>query len=185
LLDVNPPVFVRSMVEKWAQQIPFVSVFFPRIGQVLGAPDNARRLLAAGHTLLVFPEGVRGISKPYADRYKLAKFGLGFMRLALETNTPIVPISVIGGEEQYPAIANLGGLAKLLGMPAFPVLPQLFVGMALPLPTRYRITFGKPLHFTGDPDEDDAEMEAKVATVRDAVDAMVQDGLARRKHVFW
>lgn len=185
LLDVNPPVFVRSMVEKWAQQIPFVSVFFPRIGQVLGAPDNARRLLAAGHTLLVFPEGVRGISKPYADRYKLAKFGLGFMRLALETNTPIVPISVIGGEEQYPAVANLGGLAKLLGMPAFPVLPQLFVGMALPLPTRYRITFGKPLHFTGDPDEDDAEMEAKVATVRDAVNAMVQDGLARRKHVFW
>jgi 1-acyl-sn-glycerol-3-phosphate acyltransferase len=185
MLDVNPPVFARSMVEKWAQQIPFVSVFFPRIGQVLGAPDNARRLLAAGHTLLVFPEGVRGISKPYADKYKLAKFGLGFMRLALETNTPIVPISVIGGEEQYPAVANLSSVARLFGMPSFPVLPQLFFGMPLPLPTRYRITFGKPLRFSGDPDEDDAEMEAKVEVVRDAVNAMVQEGLSRRKHVFW
>jgi 1-acyl-sn-glycerol-3-phosphate acyltransferase len=185
MLDVNPPVLPRSMVEKWTQQLPFISVVFPRIGQVLGAPDNARRLLEADHALLVFPEGVRGISKPYAQRYQLEEFGLGFMRLALETNTPIVPVSVIGGEEQYPAIGNLKGLAKLLGMPVFPLLPQLMVGMALPLPTRYRITFGKPLRFAGDPDDDDNEMEARVREVRDAVHGMLETGLRKRKHVFW
>jgi 1-acyl-sn-glycerol-3-phosphate acyltransferase len=185
MLDVDPPVLPRSMVEKWTQQLPFISVVFPRIGQVLGAPDNARRLLESGHALLVFPEGVRGISKPFAQRYQLEEFGLGFMRLALETNTPIVPVSVIGGEEQYPAIGNLKGLAKVLGMPVFPLLPQLMLGMALPLPTRYRITFGEPLIFEGDPDDDDTEMEARVRKVREAVHGMLTSGLRKRKHVFW
>jgi 1-acyl-sn-glycerol-3-phosphate acyltransferase len=68
MLDASPPVFARSMVEKWTQTLPFLSSFFPRVGQVLGAPDNARRLLEADHPLLVFPEGVRGISKPFIPR---------------------------------------------------------------------------------------------------------------------
>ena len=73
--------------------------------------------------LQLFPEGARGISKPFAKRYQLEEFGLGFMRLALETGTPIVPVSVIGAEEQAPAFADLKGLARLLGMPALPVVP--------------------------------------------------------------
>lgn len=185
MLDTNPPVFARSMVEKWTQKLPFIAEMFPRIGQVLGAPDNARRLLEADFSLLVFPEGVRGISKPFRQRYQLAEFGLGFMRLALETKTPVVPVAVIGGEEQYPTIANLKGVAKLLGLPSFPVAPQLFMGMVLPLPTRYRIYFGEPLTFEGDPDDDDAEIETRVRKVRDAVRRMLDEGLKRRKHVFW
>jgi 1-acyl-sn-glycerol-3-phosphate acyltransferase len=104
------------------------------------------------------------------------------MRLALETNTPIVPIAVIGGEEQAPAVANLKPLAKLLG---FPVLPVTLTGVPLPLPTKYRIYFGDPMTFTGRPDDDDAELEKKVRTVRTTIQSMIDNGLAARKHVFW
>jgi 1-acyl-sn-glycerol-3-phosphate acyltransferase len=185
VLDRDPPVLPRAMVEKWTQHLPFVAMMFARVGQILGAPDNARRLLEADHPLLVFPEGVRGITKAYAKRYQLAEFGAGFMRLALETGSPIVPIAVIGAEEQYPILANLSGVARALGMPAFPVIPQLLLGVPLPLPTRYRIYFGKPLSFEGDPDDEDAEIEAHVAKVRNTVQNMVLRGLGERKHVFW
>jgi 1-acyl-sn-glycerol-3-phosphate acyltransferase len=183
--DLNPPLVVRSMVEKWAQKLPFFSVLFPRLGQVLGAPENARRLLEADHPLLVFPEGARGISKPFQRRYQLEGFGLGFMRLAMETRTPIVPVGVIGAEEQYPAVGNWKGLARALGMPALPVLPQLFLGMPMPLPTRYRLHFGEPLRFEGNADDEDVEIEWRVSQVRDAVQGLLQRGLAARDHVFW
>lgn len=185
VMDRDPPILARAMVEKWAQRLPFVSVLFTRVGQVLGAPDNARRLLEADHPLLVFPEGIRGISKHFRDRYKLAEFGLGFMRLALETRAPIVPIGVVGGEEQYPAVGNFKALAKLLGMPVFPVIPQVLLGMPVPLPTKYRIYFGEPLTFEGDPDEDDGDIRARVEVVREAVQGLLAQGLAARKHVFW
>lgn len=185
VLDAEPPRVPRSMVEKWSAQLPFISVFFPRCGQVVGSPDNARRLLEREETLVVFPEGVRGIAKTYDHRYQLADFGLGFMRLALETGTPIVPAAVIGGEEQYPSVADMKSVAKVLGMPAFPVLPQLLVGMVLPLPTKYRLHFGEPLTFEGDPDDDDAVIEEKVQVVRSTVQNMLNKGLKRRKHVFF
>lgn len=185
LLDGDPPRLPRGMVEKWAQQLPYVSMLFARVGQVLGSPDNARRLLEAEHPLMVFPEGVRGIVKPFTRRYQLADFGLGFMRLALETKSPIVPIAVIGAEEQYPNFGNAGGLARAFGLPMFPLLPQALLGFALPLPTRYRIYFGEPLHFDGDADDDDAEIEAHVELVRNTVQSMVKRGVGERKHVFW
>ena len=125
MLDAEPPRFPRSMVERWTAELPFVSVLFPRCGQVVGSPDNARRLLENDDTLVVFPEGVRGISKTWDKRYQLAQFGLGFMRLALETNTPIVPVGVVGGEEQLISVANLKSVGSVFGMPALPVIPQL------------------------------------------------------------
>jgi 1-acyl-sn-glycerol-3-phosphate acyltransferase len=185
LLDRDPPLLARSMVEKWAQRLPFVSVLFMRVGQVLGSPDNARRLLEAEHPLLVFPEGVRGLSKPFSERYKLTEFGPGFMRLALETKAPIVPIAVVGAEEQFPAIANIGPLAKLFGMPAFPIIPQLLFGVPLPLPTKYRLYYGEPMYFEGDPDEDDADIQNRVEAVRDAIQGMLSRGLSERESIFW
>jgi 1-acyl-sn-glycerol-3-phosphate acyltransferase len=185
-MDVEPPRFIRAMVEKWTQTLPFVSLLFSRVGQVVGVPENAERLLERGEALLVFPEGARGISKTFDKRYQLADFGLGFMRLAIETNTPVVPIAVIGGEEQYVSVANLGSVAKMLRMPAFPIIPQLALpGGQLPLPTKYRITFGEPMYFSGDPDEDDAVIEEKVWLVRATVQSMVNRGVKARKHVFW
>ncbi len=184
--DAEPPRFIRSMVEKWTQTLPFVGTFFQRVGQVVGVPENARRLLHQGEAVLVFPEGARGVSKPFRDRYRLTEFGLGFMRLALETHTPIVPIAVVGGEEQYINLGNSRRLAELLRMPSFPIVPQwLLPGGQLPLPTKYRIRFGKPLYFDGDADDEDAVIAAKVDTVRATIQQMIDDALARRKRIFW
>jgi 1-acyl-sn-glycerol-3-phosphate acyltransferase len=185
-MDVEPPRFTRAMVEKWTQTLPFVSLLFSRVGQVVGVPENARRLLETDEALLVFPEGARGISKTFDQRYNLADFGLGFMRLAIETDTPIIPVAVIGAEEQYISVGNLESVARVLKMPSFPVMPQLLLpGGALPLPTKYRIYFGEPMRFTGDPDDDDAVMEEKVWLVRATIQSMLHKGLRERKSIFF
>ena len=104
------------------------------------------------------------------------------MRLALETDTPIVPVAVVGAEEQAPALLDVKPLAKLLGFPSFPVT---VTGLPLPLPTKYRIYFGEPLRFTGGPDDEDAELDKKVRTVKTAIQSMIDQGLKERKGVFW
>jgi 1-acyl-sn-glycerol-3-phosphate acyltransferase len=182
LTQATPPRIVRAMVEKWVPTLPFISMFFSRIGQIVGTPENCRRLLEQDEAILVFPEGVKGISKLYPKRYQLQEFGLGFMRLALETNTPIVPIAVVGGEEQAPAFVDLKPIAKLLGFPAFPITPT---GLPFPLPVKYRIYFGAPLRFEGRADDDDVELEKKVKVVKATIQAMLERGLAERKAVFW
>jgi len=185
-MDAEPPRIVRAMVEKWAVGLPFVSMLFARVGQVTGVPENATRLLQQGEALLVFPEGVRGVAKTFEHRYQLADFGSGFMRLAIETGTPIVPVAVVGAEEQYISIANFEALGKVLGMPAFPIVPQLLLpGGQLPLPTRYRLWFGEPMRFNGDVDDDDSVLEEKVWLVRQTIQAMLAKALAQRKHIFW
>jgi len=185
-MDAEPPRIVRAMVEKWAVTLPFVSLLFTRVGQVVGVPENATRLLAQGEALLVFPEGARGISKTFDRRYKLTEFGLGFMRLAIETGTPVVPVAVVGAEEQYISVANVEAVAKVLRMPAFPLIPQLLLpGGQLPLPTKYRLWFGEPMHFTGDPDDDDAVIDEKVWLVKQTIQSMLNRGLKERKHIFW
>jgi 1-acyl-sn-glycerol-3-phosphate acyltransferase len=184
-LNGDPPRMIRAMVEKWAQTLPFVSTFFSRVGQVVGVPENARRLLELGELLLVFPEGARGISKPFRRRYQLEEFGTGFMRLAIEMDAPIVPVAVVGAEEQYVNLGNIGWAARALGMPAFPLIPQVLVpGMQLPLPVKYRIYFGEPLYFHGDADEDDAVIEEKVFLVKQTVQSMVNRGLKERRGLF-
>jgi 1-acyl-sn-glycerol-3-phosphate acyltransferase len=182
LIDFDPPRFARALVEKWVPTLPFVSSFYARLGQVVGTPENCRRLLAADEAIMVFPEGVRGLNKPWRERYRLQDFGLGFMRLALEADAPIVPIGIVGAEEQAPALFDLKPLARLLAMPALPVTPTV---LPLPLPTRYRIHFGAPLRFSGSPDDEDAVLEAKVAQVKAAVQKLLDDGVRQREHVFW
>ncbi len=185
-LDAEPPRFIRSMVEKWTQTLPFVGTFFARCGQVVGVPENARALLSNEEILLVFPEGSRGISKPIQNRYQLTDFGLGFMRLALETGTPIVPVAVVGAEEQFINFGNVDSLAKLFRMPTFPMIPQVLLpGGQLPLPVKYRVYFGEPLLFEGDPDDDDAVIEEKVWMVKATIQSMINRGLKERKGLFW
>jgi 1-acyl-sn-glycerol-3-phosphate acyltransferase len=180
LLEASPPRAVRSMTEKWAATLPFISTIFARSGQIVGTPENCRRLLDEDEAVLVFPEGVRGISKLWPQRYQLQDFGLGFMRLALETNAPIVPVAVIGAEEQAPAVLNLKPLGKLIGFPALPLTLT-----PLPLPTKYRIYFGDALRFSGLPDDEDVELDKKVRVVKSAIQALLQQGLEERKNVFW
>lgn len=184
----EPPRMLRSMVETWVPTLPFVSYLFPRWGQIVGTRDNCLRLLEREEAILAFPEGVRGISKPFSQRYQLQEFGLGFMRLALMSNAPVVPVAVVGAEEQAPALANVKPLARLMGFPAFPVTPTFpWLGPLglLPLPSRYRITFGKPMRFTGNPDDEDQVISQKVSRVRQTIQRMLHDGLKAREHVFW
>lgn len=183
-LERKKPRVLRAMIEKFVTTLPFFSFFFERCGQLIGTPDNCRRVLNAEEAILVFPEGVRGINKLFNERYVLKPFGLGFMRLALETNTPIVPCAVIGAEEQAPALFNLRGVARLLGLPNLPITTNLLTGM-LPYPTKYRIYFGEPLTFSGDSNDEDAEIALKVRDVELAVQRMLEEGLRARKHIFW
>ena len=181
LVEAEPPRVVRAMVEKWAPTLPFVAPFFARIGQVVGTPENCRRLLAAGETIMVFPEGTRGLNKTYDKRYRLQEFGTGFMRIALETRTPILPVAVVGAEEQAPAFFDFKSVAKVIGFPALPITPTV---VPLPLPVKYHLWFGSPLRFSGSPDDDDAELEPKVFEVRRAIEALLERGLASRGSIF-
>ena len=182
VLEAQPPRFIRSLVDKWVPALPYVSTFMARMGQIVGTPENCRRLLNAGEAILVFPEGTRGIAKLWPQRYQLQDFGLGFMRLALETDTPIVPVAVVGAEEQAPALLDIKPLARLLGMPAFPVTPT---GIPFPLPTKYRIYFGEPLRFKGRADDEDSELDKKVRTVKAAIQTQLNQGLRERQGVFF
>src|SRR3954462_6968221 len=181
LLEAEPPRVARAMVEKWAPTLPFVAPFFARIGQVVGTPENCRRLLAAGETIMVFPEGVRGLNKTWDKRYQLQDFGSGFMRIALETQTPIVPVGVIGAEEQAPAFFDFKAAANLLGVPALPIT---LTRIPLPLPVKYHLWFGEPLRFPGGVDDDDVELERKVREVKGRIQALVAEGLTQRRGIF-
>lgn len=187
LLDAKPPRIVRAMVERWVPRIPFVNELFARSGAVLGAPINCRNLLEADNAILVFPEGANGCGKTFANRYKLVNFGRGFMRLALQTGTPIVPVSVVGAEESIPSMSKAKPLADFLGAPYVPVpylLPLLGPLAYLPMPTRFHITFGEPMVFDGDFDDEDEVIQAKVDQVRARIQGLVNEGLAKRESIF-
>lgn len=187
LLEAEPPRIVRGMAEYFLPTIPFFNVFLHRCGSVVGTPENCLQLLEAEEAIMVFPEGERGFVKTYRHAYELQRFGLGFMRLALETDTPIVPVGIVGSEEQSPGLANLRSVGRLFGSPAFPVTPTFpLLGLAgfLPLPVKFHIHFGEAMRFEGDPGEDDATIEAKVEVVKDAIRGLIQAGLATRRSWF-
>ncbi|MCX7958495.1 MAG: acyltransferase family protein [Deltaproteobacteria bacterium] len=188
LLEKDPPRLIRSMVEKWAPTLPFVSTFFARTGQIVGTPENAIKLLNMKESLLVFPEGVKGINKTFDKRYQLQEFGTGFMKIAMETRTPIIPVAVIGSEEQQPSFANLKKIGALFGMPAFPITPTfpwLFPVGILPYPVKYRIHFGRPMNFNDSPESDEDILFKNVAEVRSTLQSMIYSGLKQRKSIFW
>ncbi|MGI9432407.1 MAG: lysophospholipid acyltransferase family protein [Myxococcota bacterium] len=187
LLEANPPRVARGMGEYFIPRLPFLNVAAARGGQMVGTPENCAQLLEADECVMVFPEGVRGMNKLYRDRYRLMRMGLGFVRLALETNTPIVPVAVVGSEEQNPGLANLRSLARPLGLPALPVtamFPWLGPLGLLPLPVKYRIHFGEPIHFEGSANDDDAAIEERVERVKGAIEQLLASGRDARSGVF-
>ena len=188
LLESEPPRIARAMVERWVPTVPFVSSLFTRIGAMIGDPNNCRELLQHDQSVMVFPEGARGSGKLYKDRYQLQRFGTGFMRLALETNTPIIPVAVIGTEETYPSVFNFEMLAKLIGAPYFPVTPFFpLLGPLglLPLPAKVTVRFGKPIYFEGKENESEDLIREKVQVVKDALQNEINEGLEKRgDHIF-
>lgn len=187
LLEAEPPRLVRGMAEYFLPTIPYFNILLHRAGSVVGTPHNCTQLLEHEEAVMVFPEGARGFVKPYRKRYQLQRFGLGFLRLALETDTPIVPVGIVGSEEQSPGLADVKWLGRLIDSPAFPItltFPWLGLLGFLPLPVKFRLRFGEPLRFEGDAHDDDASIERKVDVVKDSIRELVEEGLAERRGWF-
>lgn len=177
VLDHEPPRLAHGMVEKFVQAWPVVNTLFQRCGQFAGLPENAVRLLEDERILMVFPEGARGTGKLYRDRYRLVRFGTGFMRLALQTKSPIIPFAFLGGEEAIPVIYHAPLLAKLLGAPYMPITPYL---LPLPRPVNCEIYFGAPLRFEGTGTESDEIIQGYVDQVSTRITELIDEGLAER-----
>lgn len=187
LLEAEPPRIARGMGEYWIPQLPFVSTSAHRMGSMVGTPENCTALLEDGECVVVFPEGVRGMNKTFDQAYKLQRFGTGFVRLALATKTPIVPVGIVGSEEQQPGIANIESLGRLFGMPALPItfgFPWLGPLGLLPMPVKYWIGFGEPILFDGSGDEEDAEVARLVDEVRVGIESQLEYGRSQREGIF-
>jgi 1-acyl-sn-glycerol-3-phosphate acyltransferase len=124
-----------------------------KAGHTLACNPDAERLLAAGELVGVWPEGFKGVGKPFSERYKLQRFGRGgFVSAALRRGVPIIPCSIVGAEEIYPMIGNARTLARLLGLPYFPITPTFpLLGPlgVVPLPSKWLIEFGEPIPTAG------------------------------------
>lgn len=181
----------RFLVLNWAFELPYASVAIRRFGGVPASPYNALRLLEQDHLVMVFPEGAKGTGKAWADRYRLERFGRGgFVELALRSGSPIVPCAVVGSEEIYPKIAEMPGLARMVGAPYLPITPTFpLLGPlgAVPLPSRWRIEFCEPLDLSAygsEAAEDRALVLELSEEVRRLIQAKVHENLIKRKGAF-
>lgn len=179
-LNTDPPRLPRAIVDRWAGTLPFVNVFFARVGQVVGTRENFSTLLDDGELILVFPEGMEGIRKPIHQRYRLQHFHVGFVEQALEARAPIVPVAILGSDDQAPILYDVKPLARRLGLPVAPITPTFpWLGPLglLPYPVRYRIVYGEPLRFHErfgpDAAEDGPLVRALASQVRRAVQLLV------------
>jgi 1-acyl-sn-glycerol-3-phosphate acyltransferase len=178
---------VRWLTEDFVFHFPFLGSFETRIGAVRACQENAERLLRQETLLAVFPEGIKGIGKLFRDRYKLQRFGRGgFVRLALRTQTPIVPVAIVGAEETNPMLARLEAVAKPLGVPYVPITPTFpLLGPLglLPAPTKWKIVFGDPIPMTdGAEAERDELLVARLADkVRGAIQELLDGAVRERK----
>jgi 1-acyl-sn-glycerol-3-phosphate acyltransferase len=179
---------VRLLGADLIYSVPLLSGLARRSGHTKAEPGEALRLLGAGELVGVFPEGFKGIGKPFTERYRLQRFGRGgFARTALEAGVPIIPCAIVGAEEIYPMIGNSEVLARALRLPYFPLTP-LFPWLgpvgAVPLPSNWIIEFGEPIRSDVAEDPDD-EMVAKLADfVRDIIQARLDQLVVERGPAF-
>ncbi|MEW5736312.1 MAG: lysophospholipid acyltransferase family protein [Thermodesulfobacteriota bacterium] len=186
------PRLVRALVLSLFFQLPFTAPWLAKTGQVQASPMNAERLLKNDELTLVFPEGVKGIGKPWSKRYQLARFGRGgFVRVAMKTRAPIIPVSIVGAEEIYPHIVSLKTLASILGLPYFPLTPTFpLLGPlgTIPLPTKWYIHFDAPIPI---PEMEFRRSEepllvTKISNqVRDTIQKNIYRLLKTRRSIFW
>ncbi|WP_224273328.1 lysophospholipid acyltransferase family protein [Nocardioides lacusdianchii] len=183
--------FLRPLGADLVFKLPVVSSLARKSGATLACVEDAERMLSGGDLVGVWPEGFKGIGKPFSERYKLQRFGRGgFVSAALRTGVPIIPLSVVGAEEIYPLVGNVPSLARLLGVPYIPVTPFFPwlgpLGM-VPLPSKWILEFGEPIR-TDSYDAAEAEDPMLVFNVTDQVRETIQhtlfDLLRERDGVF-
>ena len=183
--------FLRPLGADLVFKLPVVSSLARKGGATLACVEDAERMLSGGELVGVWPEGFKGIGKPFSERYKLQRFGRGgFVSAALRTGVPIIPLSVVGAEEIYPLVGNVPSLARLLGVPYIPITPFFPwlgpLGM-VPLPSKWILEFGEPIR-TDAYDAGEAEDPMLVFNVTDQVRETIQhtlfDLLRERNGVF-
>jgi 1-acyl-sn-glycerol-3-phosphate acyltransferase len=184
--------YLRMLGADLIFRLPFIGEIARRGGATLACGEDAERMLAKGDLVGVWPEGFKGIGKPYKERYNLQRFGRGgFVSAALRTRVPIVPCSIVGAEEIYPLIGNLPSLARLLGIPYVPITPFFPwlgpLGM-IPLPSKWIIEFGEPIRtdaFTGEAAEDPMVVFNLTDQVRETIQQTLYALLVQRRNVFF
>ncbi|SBW28723.1 putative protein Rv0502/MT0523 [Candidatus Protofrankia californiensis] len=172
--------------------VPFLAPMARKTGNTLACQADAERLLAGGHLVGVWPEGFKGIGKPFSERYKLQRFGRGgFVSAALRTGVPIIPCTIVGAEETYPMIGNLRTLARLLGLPYLPITPTFpWLGILglIPLPSKWFIEFGEPVDTespTPTPAEDPMLVFELTDRIRETIQHSLYGLLMQRRSVFF
>jgi 1-acyl-sn-glycerol-3-phosphate acyltransferase len=185
---------VRFLYDRFVASMPFVGEFYSRMGSMVASSQNARLLLEAGELVGIFPEGVEGVAKGIWQRYRLRPFHTGFVRLSMLLRVPIIPVAVVGAEEIYPVIGKLqrlGPLKQLLNVPYLPVTPlfPLFgVAGVIPLPTKWHIRFGAPIHLAdsraGARGAQPKALRAHAEHVRRQIQTMLHGLLAERESIF-
>ena len=179
----EPPRVPRPVADHFVPALPWVGTLFARGGMVGGSRGNARTLLVNGEMMMVFPEGVPGILKPESEAYKLQTFRQGHAELAIRHRAPVVPVGIIGPEDQFPEIASSRRLGKLFGLPRLPIPASI-----VPLPVRYHLLYGPqiPLHldYTKDQADDPAIVAEAALRVQTAVQELIDKGLEDRVGVF-
>jgi 1-acyl-sn-glycerol-3-phosphate acyltransferase len=186
------PRHARMLVVDWAFAMPFTNTLLTRTGNVLAHPDNATALLEQGEVVGVFPEGVKGAAKPYRDRYRIRRLGRGgFVQVALRTGSPIIPVAVVGSEEIHPVLTDLQPLARLLRVPSIPITPTFpwfGLGGLIPLPSKWFIAFGKPIHVAdhGPDGADNPRLVLELSEeIRQWIQKTVYQLLPRRQTIFF
>ncbi len=181
---------LRLLGADFVFKTPILGEYARKSGATLACNADAERLLCRDELVGVFPEGFKGVGKPFNERYKLQRFGRGgFVSAALKTGAPIIPVSIVGAEEIYPLIGDIKPLARLLGLPYFPVTPTFpWLGLlgAVPLPSKWLIEFGEPIDTTGLADSaDDAAVVFNLGDqVRESIQQTLHQLLVRRDSVF-
>lgn len=173
-------------------QVPLLGHLSRKAGHTLACHADAERLLGKGELVGVFPEGFKGVGKPFGDRYKLQRFGRGgFVGTALRARVPIIPCAIVGAEEIYPKIGDLRPLARLLGFPYFPITPTFpLLGLLglLPLPSKWMIQFGEPMDledYSAEAAEDPMTVFNITDHVREIIQQMLYDTLLKRGPAFF
>ena len=192
LLDEHPAHrHLRMLGADLVFRTPFVGELSRKAGHTLACNPDAERLLRRGELVGVWPEGFKGIGKPFSERYKLQRFGRGgFVAAALRTSSPIIPTAIVGAEETYPMLANASWVARVLGLPYFPLTPTFPwlgpLGM-VPLPSKWIIEFGEPIRTDAlDPAIADDPMTVFDLTdqVRETIQQSLYQLLVSRRSVF-
>ncbi|WAX78685.1 lysophospholipid acyltransferase family protein [Streptomyces sp. KMM 9044] len=183
---------LRLLAADLVFMLPVVNELARKLGHTLACAEDAAQLLEKGELVGVMPEGFKGLGKPFADRYKLQRFGRGgFVSTALRARTPIIPCSIVGAEEIYPMIGNGKTIARLLGFPYFPLTPTFpWLGPlgVIPLPTKWTIQFGEPIHTESYPPEaaeDPMLMFNLTDQVREQIQHTLYKLLVQRRSVFF